>query len=43
MDYELIEKMNLATSKNLENLKKQSEEIVITNDDLNNKFSKFNS
>lgn len=41
MDYELIEKMNLAASKNLENMKKQTDEIVVTNDDLNTKFRKF--
>lgn len=43
MDYELIEKMNLAASKNLENMKKQTDEIVVTNDDLNTKFRKFNN
>lgn len=40
MDYELIEKMNQAASKNVENMKKVTDEIVVTNDDLNTKFSK---
>lgn len=41
MDYELIEKMNQAASKNLVNMKKQTDEVVVTNDDLNTKFSKI--
>lgn len=40
MDYELIEKMNQASSKNVENMKKVTDEIVVTNDDLNTKFCK---
>lgn len=40
MDYELIEKMNQTTSKNVENMKKTTDEIVIANDELNTKFSK---
>lgn len=42
MDYELIEKMNQATSKNVANLKATTDGIVVTNDDLNTKFSEFN-
>lgn len=41
MDYDLIEKMNQTTSKNLENMKKQTDEIVVANDEINTKFGKL--
>lgn len=41
LDYELIEKMNQSASKNVENMKKLTDDIVVTNDDLNTKFGKF--
>lgn len=39
LDYELLEKMNQTASKNVENLKKVTDEVVVANDQLNNKFS----
>lgn len=41
LDYELLEKMNQAASKNVENLKKVTDEVVVANDQLNNKFSEY--
>lgn len=39
MDYELVEKMNKATSRNVSSLKAMTDEVVVSNDDLNSKFS----
>ena len=41
LDYELLDKMNQTVAKNIELMKKTSEDIVVTNEDLNQKFRKL--
>lgn len=39
MDYEVVEKMNKAASRNVSSLKAMTDEVVVSNDELNRKFS----
>lgn len=39
MDYEVVEKMNKAASRNVSSLKAITDEVVVSNDELNRKFS----
>lgn len=41
LDYELLEKMNQATSKNVENLKSMTDDVVVANDELNTKYNEL--
>ena len=41
LDYELLDKMNQTVAKNIELMKRTSEDVVVTNEDLNQKFRKF--